>query len=61
MKLFNQVKGPDDLIFYFLSLLYKKVCEVVLEKYDRPNFVLLAHNTNIRKVVLKCNCRPEEK
>jgi hypothetical protein len=38
-----------------LSLFYKEVGEIVLEEYNRPNSLFLTHETNIRKVVLKCN------
>lgn len=33
-KFFNKIKGPDNLIFYFVSLSYKEFCKIVFVKND---------------------------
>lgn len=48
-----QVQGPNDFIFYFVSLFDEEIVKVVFIKYDCSKFLFLGHVTKIRKVALK--------
>lgn len=55
MKLFNQIKRPNDFIFYLLFLPNEKLRKVVFVNDYRPNFIFVFHVTKIEKVALKSN------
>ncbi len=55
LKILDQVKGPYDLVLYFLALTDKELFEVILVKNYSSILLFFIHGANIINVVLKYN------
>ena len=55
LQFFNQIKSPDDFIFYLLLLFFEEVVKVAFVENNCPLFPLFVHEANIGKVVRKGN------
>ena len=55
LNIFYQLKCPDYLVSYFVTLLYKEVLKVVFVKYDSSILLFFHHKAKIANVVPKCN------
>ena len=47
---FNQIKSPDNFVFYLLALFYKEVGKVAFVKNDCPYFFTCFQGSNIQKL-----------
>ena len=48
LKLFYQLKSPDDFIFHFITLFFKELLEVVLVENDSSMFLWFVHGKDLK-------------